>query len=111
MTHPLTAVRPANAVESAESLLWHVSFAERPMLACSRACSKVAALARTPGRDALHYIVSALNEQMHGLSFECSADRTMDQQSERAWRNQASEHFAARDHYMAQFKRAIERAA
>jgi hypothetical protein len=58
------------ALRSVESLFRHCDKAQNPVLAYSRACSKVGYLARDAVRSELHYLVSALNERKHAWSMQ-----------------------------------------
>jgi hypothetical protein len=62
--------RERDVMRSVESLFRHCDRADNPVLAHSRACSKVGYLARDGVRSELHYLESALNERKHALIME-----------------------------------------
>ena len=58
----------ANAVRaSVQSLFRHCAESQNPVLAFSKACSKIGYLARDGVRSELHYLEAALNEQKHAI--------------------------------------------
>ncbi len=69
---PTTAAsrREDGVKASVASLFRHCSQSKNPVLAFSRACSKVGYLARDGVRGQLFYLTSALNEQKHALLSE-----------------------------------------
>lgn len=67
-TSKLAATRREREVQArVESLFRHCESSKNPVLAYSRACSKVGYLARDGVRSELHHLVSALNERKHAL--------------------------------------------
>lgn len=67
---PTAATREQRIRVNVESLFRHCESSKNPVLAYSRACSKVGYLARDGVRSELHYLESALNERKHGLAME-----------------------------------------
>ena len=84
--------------KSTESLFRHCSESKNPVLAFSRASSKVAYLAKDGVRDDLFYLTAALNEQKHALL-------------QRRFGNleESRSHTQARDREIRAFERAVRR--
>jgi hypothetical protein len=96
--HRATDERLHRIEKSTESLFRHCSESKNPVLAFSRACSKVGYLANDDVRDDLFFLTSALNEQKHALL-------------QRRFGNleESKKHAQTRDQEIRAFERAVRR--